>query len=439
MQSSSPPGGDATLPCRIPKKKFLQEMRLSTDAKSSGSDASSITDGLSPQMSDCSPLFSARVAANIIGSPDSNFLDKIQDMVSRGSGLDDGGHAAKALTAFSFEFVDEAVSSRPRCATNPAWSDKFVDLDFYNRTKDGGGENGGDKFNKLSAAFDDFGKELRQSELCKLEQFADVCSSQQTGPALKQHNTFQRPASCQPEDLTVTKSCDYTHPAQWHGSGPPYYCDMPPHPTQYNGGGMSQMAAHELQFDMVSGKTSGGMCVSPRYTQVPHIMSQGGNDFSHYLMDSTPQQRTFQRHHTDCSPTSPALHYPSSSHTVASPGGATWQTMTPQFSPGLQVSSTTPTPGGQPFSGATCTMKAEKDAGMMSTITTSGRNKGSGRTNEPKFECQVCGDVAAGFHCGAYVCEACKVSLTPCSRRHTPNTFISRFSNLYKFCLSNTN
>ena len=24
--------------------------------------------------------------------------------------------------------------------------------------------------------------------------------------------------------------------------------------------------------------------------------------------------------------------------------------------------------------------------------------------------CQICGDVAAGFHCGAYVCEACKVS-----------------------------
>lgn len=23
--------------------------------------------------------------------------------------------------------------------------------------------------------------------------------------------------------------------------------------------------------------------------------------------------------------------------------------------------------------------------------------------------CQVCGDVAAGFHCGAFVCEACKV------------------------------
>ena len=44
------------------------------------------------------------------------------------------------------------------------------------------------------------------------------------------------------------------------------------------------------------------------------------------------------------------------------------------------------------------------------TVTTNtGRNKGTRKGAEPKFECQVCGDVAAGFHCGAYVCEACKV------------------------------
>ena len=42
-------------------------------------------------------------------------------------------------------------------------------------------------------------------------------------------------------------------------------------------------------------------------------------------------------------------------------------------------------------------------------LTSSGRNKGLGKANEPKFDCQVCGDVAAGFHCGAYICEACKV------------------------------
>ncbi|KAK2152599.1 hypothetical protein LSH36_323g02024 [Paralvinella palmiformis] len=41
-------------------------------------------------------------------------------------------------------------------------------------------------------------------------------------------------------------------------------------------------------------------------------------------------------------------------------------------------------------------------------VTSSGRNKGLGKTNEPKFDCQICGDLAAGFHCGAYVCEACK-------------------------------
>ena len=42
-------------------------------------------------------------------------------------------------------------------------------------------------------------------------------------------------------------------------------------------------------------------------------------------------------------------------------------------------------------------------------LTSSGRNKGLGKANEPSYLCQVCGDVAAGFHCGAYVCEACKV------------------------------
>jgi hypothetical protein len=43
-------------------------------------------------------------------------------------------------------------------------------------------------------------------------------------------------------------------------------------------------------------------------------------------------------------------------------------------------------------------------------LTSSGRNKGLGKANEPKFDCQVCGDLAAGFHCGAYICEACKVT-----------------------------
>lgn len=41
--------------------------------------------------------------------------------------------------------------------------------------------------------------------------------------------------------------------------------------------------------------------------------------------------------------------------------------------------------------------------------TTSGRNRGRGKATEPKYDCQICGDVAAGYHCGAYVCEACKV------------------------------
>ena len=407
MQSLSPSAPGDTLPCRIPKKKFLHEMRLSTDAKSSGSDVSSPTDGLSPQdqLSDCSPLFSARIADNIIGSPDSNFLDKIQDMVSRSSGLEETP-AGKTSTAFNFDFVNDVASARPRGA-NTGWSDKFVDLDFYNRTKD----------SRENGAHGEFGKDYRQqSELCKLEQFADVCSSQ-TGTTSKQRNTFPRRGECQPEDLTMSKPCDYTTapllPAgpHWPNSGPPYYCDMPPNPPQYisGGGGGSMLNGRELQFDMVSSKA----CVSPPYSQPPqHVMPQGA-DFQPYLnMDPTPS-RTFAQQ-SSCSPgTPPGLHYPSSSHTVTSPGGTTWQSMTSQFSPNRQVSSTTPAGGSrQLFGGAICEgkMKPEKD-GMTSTITTSGRNKGSGRANEPKFECQVCGDVAAGFHCGAYVCEACKVRL----------------------------
>jgi len=46
---------------------------------------------------------------------------------------------------------------------------------------------------------------------------------------------------------------------------------------------------------------------------------------------------------------------------------------------------------------------------QSSLVTTSGRNRGRGRASEPKYDCQICGDVAAGYHCGAYVCEACKV------------------------------
>ena len=50
----------------------------------------------------------------------------------------------------------------------------------------------------------------------------------------------------------------------------------------------------------------------------------------------------------------------------------------------------------------------EQKVGEPAT-TTSGRNRGRGKATEPKFDCQICGDVAAGYHCGAYVCEACKV------------------------------
>ena len=58
---------------------------------------------------------------------------------------------------------------------------------------------------------------------------------------------------------------------------------------------------------------------------------------------------------------------------------------------------------------------AEKRTAKESLTTTSGRNRGRGKALEPRYECQICGDVAAGYHCGAYVCEACKVPVLPFS------------------------
>lgn len=57
-------------------------------------------------------------------------------------------------------------------------------------------------------------------------------------------------------------------------------------------------------------------------------------------------------------------------------------------------------------------------------VTTSGRNRGSGKSREPKYECQVCGDVAAGYHCGAYVCEACKKFYLRCLKTRGAPAFL---------------
>ncbi|ELU14753.1 hypothetical protein CAPTEDRAFT_132489 [Capitella teleta] len=57
-------------------------------------------------------------------------------------------------------------------------------------------------------------------------------------------------------------------------------------------------------------------------------------------------------------------------------------------------------------------------------VTSSGRNRGAGKANEPRFECQVCGDIAAGFHCGAYVCEACKKFYLRCLKSQANTNFV---------------
>lgn len=46
------------------------------------------------------------------------------------------------------------------------------------------------------------------------------------------------------------------------------------------------------------------------------------------------------------------------------------------------------------------------------------------RTSSEPAQCSVCGDTVAGFHCGAYVCEACKVSTDLISARGSLIKFI---------------
>ena len=55
----------------------------------------------------------------------------------------------------------------------------------------------------------------------------------------------------------------------------------------------------------------------------------------------------------------------------------------------------------------------------MSTVGSSGEVLKQKKTVSPRrssknkhmenVSCQVCGDMAAGFYCGAFICEACKV------------------------------
>ncbi|KAH9507295.1 hypothetical protein Btru_056857 [Bulinus truncatus] len=61
----------------------------------------------------------------------------------------------------------------------------------------------------------------------------------------------------------------------------------------------------------------------------------------------------------------------------------------------------------------------ESGSNLMTTTSTS---SSSGET----VLCQVCGDLAAGFYCGAYICEACKRGL--CVVCHTRKGYVSRIT-----------
>lgn len=56
------------------------------------------------------------------------------------------------------------------------------------------------------------------------------------------------------------------------------------------------------------------------------------------------------------------------------------------------------------------TLRRNYDPSRSSLASSRSRNKANDSNNlKEKTPCDICGDVSAGFHCNAYVCEACKV------------------------------
>lgn len=56
-------------------------------------------------------------------------------------------------------------------------------------------------------------------------------------------------------------------------------------------------------------------------------------------------------------------------------------------------------------------------------VTACGRNRGSGRNLDPKYLCQICEDIAVGYHCGAFICEACKKFYLRCMKSGLQSSF----------------
>lgn len=75
------------------------------------------------------------------------------------------------------------------------------------------------------------------------------------------------------------------------------------------------------------------------------------------------------------------------------------------------------------YPGETKVGKYSDDIMQSNTLTSTQPNLPLTTKTEDSRVCQVCNDIAAGFHCGAYVCEACKVSLI------TPMFFLTQQDN----------
>jgi hypothetical protein len=71
---------------------------------------------------------------------------------------------------------------------------------------------------------------------------------------------------------------------------------------------------------------------------------------------------------------------------------------------------------GSDYAGATSSSSSpvKSEDGVVSS---GGGQKPKHPKKEGAHACQVCGDVAAGFHCGAYVCEACKKFFVRCLKQ----------------------
>ena len=63
------------------------------------------------------------------------------------------------------------------------------------------------------------------------------------------------------------------------------------------------------------------------------------------------------------------------------------------------------------------------DFEVVNMVTACGRNRGSGRYSDPKYLCQICEDVAVGYHCGAFICEACKKFYLRCIKSGAQSSF----------------